>query len=168
MKRYWMILLTAVTVGAWPTARAVAEEPSGWASKMSFKGDLRLREEFIDEEGKDKERWRMRLRARLALKAKVNDTLDVHIRLSSGGDDPASRNQSLGLGFSTKDFNLGRAYFDWHPDVTPGLMLGLSSSQSPWLGVYPSPSMSTSPGHWALLPSQSWSMKSRQISSAPG
>ena len=96
MIKHWMTLGLAVMVYAWPAARAAADEPAGWASKMSFKGDLRLREEWIDEEGQDKERWRMRLRARLALKAEVNDTLDVHFRLASGGDDPASRNHSLG------------------------------------------------------------------------
>ncbi len=83
-----------------------------WTSRISLSGDLRDRMEYIDERGKDV-RTRNRVRARLGIKAKVNDRLNVGIQLASGSDDPTSTNQTLDGSFSTKGINLDLAYFDW-------------------------------------------------------
>ena len=100
---------------------AKAEEVR-WTEKGSFKGDLRLREEWIDQEGKN-ERTRTRLRARLSATAQVNDTVQVKLRLASGSDDPVSSNQTLDDGFSSKDIQLDRAYVIWSPDKVEGIDL---------------------------------------------
>ncbi len=84
-----------------------------WTSRISLSGDLRDRMEYIDERGKDV-RTRNRVRARLGIKAKVNDRLNVGIQLASGSDDPTSTNQTLDGSFSTKGINLDLAYFDWN------------------------------------------------------
>jgi len=86
----------------------------GWVEKITVSGDYRFRFESIDEEGK-KWRQRDRMRLRLGVGAKVNDQVDVGIRLATGGFDPISTNQTLGSAFFRKDFGLDAAYFDWHP-----------------------------------------------------
>lgn len=85
-----------------------------WTEKLKISGDYRFRFEGIDEEGK-KFRQRDRMRLRLGIGAKVNEQVDVGIRLATGGFDPISTNQTFGTAFSTKDFGLDLAYFDWHP-----------------------------------------------------
>ncbi len=85
-----------------------------WVEKLKVYGDYRFRFENIDEEGK-KGRQRDRMRLRLGVDAKVNDWVDLGIRLASGGFDPVSTNQTFSGAFSTKDFGLDLAYFDWHP-----------------------------------------------------
>lgn len=117
--RLFCLILTGLMVA--PLA-ARAQQQTSWSDNLSLKGDLRLREEGIDQDGKAT-RWRTRLRARLALKAKVNDEIDARFRFASGSDDPVSSNQTLGDGFSSKDFRLDRAYFDWHPEVVEHLHL---------------------------------------------
>lgn len=80
--------------------------------RFNFSGDFRYREEYIDERGKEA-RNRNRVRLRLAAKAQVNDRLDVNMRLATGVDNPTSGNQTLDGGFSTKDFGLDRAFFNY-------------------------------------------------------
>ncbi|MCB0333991.1 MAG: putative porin, partial [Bdellovibrionales bacterium] len=92
---------------------ASAEEGSSWADSIKLGGDLRFRHERIDQDGKVV-RTRQRIRARLSLSAEVDEDFDVHMRLASGSDDPVSTNSTLGSGFSTKDFGLDLAYFDWN------------------------------------------------------
>jgi hypothetical protein len=99
---------------------AVREEPSAgervsppsWADRISFKGDFRLRQEGIDEQGKDT-RNRTRIRARAAIVAEVNDEFEVGLGLASGSDDPVSTNQTLGGGGTSKDIRMDLAYVKW-------------------------------------------------------
>ena len=88
------------------------EKTESWADRITFSGDFRYREEYIDERGKEA-RNRHRIRLRLAAKTQINDRLAVNFRLATGVDDPASGNQTLDGGFNTKDFGLDRAYFDY-------------------------------------------------------
>ena len=92
----------------------VSEPPAeaSWTETIHWKGDFRFRYENIDVDGKD-DRNRSRIRARAALVADVNDTMEVGLGWASGGDDPVSSNQTLGKGGSTKDIGLDLAYFDW-------------------------------------------------------
>jgi Putative porin len=87
---------------------------ASWYDNLKIKGDLRYRHEMIDEEGKNT-RNRHRIRARVQVKGKVNDSMDLVVQLASGSSDPVSTNQTLDSGFSTKGINLDLAYFDWHP-----------------------------------------------------
>ena len=56
-----------------------------WASRLSWKADMRYRHEFVDPEEADDEQTRHRIRARLALTAKINDTLTGTIGLATNG-----------------------------------------------------------------------------------
>ncbi|MCD6283602.1 putative porin [bacterium] len=91
------------------------QEPlPSWVPKVKVSGDLRYRYEHINKTGK-KSRNRERVRARLGLTGKVNDQVDIKVRLASGSADPVSTNQTLDGAFSSKSIWLDRAYFDWHP-----------------------------------------------------
>ena len=92
-----------------------------WAAKMQWSGDFRYRYEFIDDGTKEKDRHRNRIRARLGMKAEVNDEWDFSLRIASGTADPVSTNQTLDEAFSDKPLWLDRAYFDYHPTWMAGL-----------------------------------------------
>lgn len=57
-----------------------------WAENIKINGDLRYRYEMIDEEGSDN-RNRNRIRARLGVAGKVNDDIEVKMRLATS-DSP--------------------------------------------------------------------------------
>jgi hypothetical protein len=101
MKKF-MWIIPALTV-----ASTVAD-----AQELKFKGDVRIREEYIDEEGKDS-RNRLRLRLRFGGEAKVNDEVKAGFRVASGNDDPVSTNQTFDDSFSSKDVKLDLAYLAW-------------------------------------------------------
>ena len=93
------------------SAPTIANDES-WTDRLTFKGDLRLRYEGIDEEG-ERNRDRMRIRARVALDAKIQEDLKFVFQLATGGDNPVSTNQTLDSSFSTKDIRVDLAYVDW-------------------------------------------------------
>ena len=86
------------------------------SENIVVKGDFRYRHEMIDQEDKDYTRNRQRIRARLEVAAKLNDTWSAGFRFASGSDDPVSTNQTLTGGFSTKPLALDLAYFKWSPN----------------------------------------------------
>ncbi len=112
MKKEIYIVAAALVIQA---TGADTKADAIWAETLSFNGDLRVRHEWIDAEGK-KARQRSRLRARLGAEARVNDTVNVEFRLASGSDDPTSSNQTFDDGFSTKDIRLDRAVVRWTPN----------------------------------------------------
>src|SRR4029453_6934678 len=92
-----------------------------WASKVTVTGDVRYRYEAISDDTKTNaagvtaaDRYRDRIRARLAVTAKATDNITMGIGLTSAeGNDPRSGNQSLTNVFSKKSIELDLAYFDW-------------------------------------------------------
>lgn len=92
-----------------------------WASKVTITGDMRYRYEAISDDTvsnaaglKTADRYRDRIRARLAATAKATDNITVGIGLTTTeGNDPRSGNQSLTNVFSKKAIELDLAYFDW-------------------------------------------------------
>ena len=83
-----------------------------WASRIKFKGDLRIRSDRLESErvvgsGETAEvedaadRDRLRFRARLAAEAKVTDTTKVGFGLASGDGDPRSSKQTFTIANST-------------------------------------------------------------------
>lgn len=90
----------------------VSAEEESWADRISFKGDVRIRHERIDEDGEE-DRARMRFRTRFGLSAKVNEDVKVVFQMATGGDNPVSTNQTFDDGFSTKDIGVDLAYVDW-------------------------------------------------------
>lgn len=101
--------------------RMEAEQDDGrLGDRLSFSGDLRYRHETIDDAARET-RNRHRIRARFNVGAELGDDLTVGLTLATGADNPVSANQTLGDGFSRKDFGVDRAFFAW--DATDRLTL---------------------------------------------
>lgn len=88
-----------------------------WASKITWKGDLRYRHENVDPEEAITDQTRHRVRARFGLTAKINDTVSGTVQLATNGgnNDPRSTNQTLGDGLSRKGVAIDLAYVEWKP-----------------------------------------------------
>jgi hypothetical protein len=135
----------AIVVGSVMGAGLIAvpnagAQSSSWAEKVSLKGDLRYRFEYIDDETKDDTRQRDRIRARAGIFAKANDELDVGIQLTTSentgeGGDPISGNQSLDSLASRKDVWFDLAYMDYHPAAAKGLNLVGGKMKNPFICV---------------------------------
>jgi len=110
------------------TERAPAALPDNlkWIEKVKISGDLRYRQDHIDEQDSSGD-WengvyRHRIRARLKFDAMVNDDWDLGFRIASGSNrSPITTNQDLEDAFSKKDLWLDQAYFNWHPASAEGL-----------------------------------------------
>jgi len=100
----------------------VLAQAAEWHEKLKLKGDVRFRNELIQQQDK-KDNFRWRMRARLAAEAQINETWGAVIGLASGSDDPVSTNQTLTSGFSRKSITLDLAYVDYHPNQVPGLSI---------------------------------------------
>ena len=93
-----------------------------WLSRIGFKGDVRFRNENIDQEFASTARNRDRVRARLGAVAKVNDKVTAEIQLTtdenlSGGSDGDARspNRTLSDANSRKEIDIDTAFFTWAP-----------------------------------------------------
>lgn len=116
-----------------------------WVQNIKLFGDFRYRHEQIHDTGQSNstagvQRDRNRIRARIGLKAKINDEFDTVFRIGTGSSDtPVSTNQTLGDSgsdsFSSKEIWLDWAYFDWHPDSTPGLNVYGGKMKQPFYSV---------------------------------
>lgn len=106
-----------------------------WASRLSWKADMRYRHEFVDPEEATSDQTRQRIRARLAMTAKINDTLTGTIGLATNGGngDPRSTNQTLGDGWTRKGIALDLAHVDWKPAGSFGMSFG--KMPQPWYKV---------------------------------
>jgi outer membrane murein-binding lipoprotein Lpp len=106
-----------------------------WASRLSWKADFRYRHEFVDPEEAVDDLTRHRIRARLALTSKINDTLTgtIGIATSGGVNDPRSTNQTLGEGWTRKGIALDLAHVDWKPTDSFGMSFG--KQPQPWYKV---------------------------------
>jgi len=103
-----------------------------WAERITIKGDLRVRQEFINidangQPGKDRQRYR----ARIGIEAKVAKNVDASVRLASGSSDGAtSTNQNMGDTFNKDQVWIDLAYLDWHP--LAGLNIFAGKMRQPW------------------------------------
>lgn len=106
-----------------------------WASRISWKADFRYRHEFVDPEEAVTDQTRQRIRARLAMTAKINDTLTgtIGIATNGGTGDPRSTNQTMGEGWTRKGIGLDLAYVDWKPTDSFGMTFG--KMPQPWTKV---------------------------------
>jgi hypothetical protein len=109
-----------------------------WVSNIKPFGDLRYRHESIDDTDTSADkRNRHRIRARLGLKAKLNDEWDAIFRIATGSSDsPTSTNQTLGDSssgsFSSKEIWLDMAYADWHPKACDGFNVYMGKMKNPF------------------------------------
>jgi hypothetical protein len=102
------------------SAAVGAVKGADWAGKVALTGDIRYRYEAISDDTANAsgvttaDRYRDRIRARMAVTAKPTDTITVGIGLTTAeAQDPRSGNQSLSGVFSKKPIELDLAYFDW-------------------------------------------------------
>jgi len=102
-----------------PAPAALAATPAKtWADYVTVNGNMRLREELINDDSKKNSsgnhytRDRLRIKAQLGADAKLDD-LKVGLRISTGGADPVSANATLGDGFQKKEIRLDLAYLDY-------------------------------------------------------
>ncbi|MBM4232336.1 MAG: hypothetical protein FJ184_16695, partial [Gammaproteobacteria bacterium] len=98
-------------------ARTVGEgASSGWLGRWVWKGDLRVRNENIDQEATLTDRNRNRFRLRVGALARVNDTTRVELQLTTTeGADARSSNQSFSDANSRKPLDADTAYVEWAP-----------------------------------------------------
>ncbi|MCG8342655.1 MAG: putative porin [Chlorobiales bacterium] len=106
MKKF-IALFAFLLVSGWSSAEAV-----DW----NWKGDIRYRYESKIKTDEEHSRDRHRIRVRLGVYPWITEELSAGVQLSTAGsNDPVSRNQTLGDGFTTKDINLNEAFIDYHP-----------------------------------------------------
>lgn len=102
-----------------------------WYDNLKLSGDLRYRHELIEDDI-NPSRNRHRIRARLGLKAEINEYAKVGFQLASGSDDPVSTNQTLDGGFSSKGLVLNQAYFEITHHRADGVLLSGGKFKSPF------------------------------------
>ena len=123
-----------------------------WIDRMHWEGDLRLRYQHdgfasVNPTASDfnyvngtnlsnatDDQDRMRIRARLGVKAKVNDWLTAGIGLTTGSaTDPISPNQTQGANSAKYNFGLDRAYLK--AEIKPWLNVVGGRFANPWLST---------------------------------
>jgi uncharacterized coiled-coil protein SlyX len=103
-----------------------------WVSAFNWKGDLRYRNETIDQANTLTERNRDRIRARFGFVAKVNETVRVEVQAATTeGFDSRSSNQTLTNANSRKALDLDVAYAEWAPNAQWKLTAG--KMKYPWV-----------------------------------
>lgn len=111
-----------------------------WASRLAWKGDFRYRHENVDAEAATPapEQTRHRIRARIGLTAKVNDTVSATVQLATNGgnNDPRSTNQTLGEGETRKGVGIDLAYAEWKPTTGVAFQLGKTPYAITRVGSY--------------------------------
>lgn len=114
-------------------ARTVGEgASSGWMGRWVWKGDLRARNEHIDQEATVAERNRNRFRLRVGAVARVNDNTRVEVQFATGeGADARSSNQSFTDVNSRKALDLDIAQVEWAPNDQWRLTVG--KMRQPWV-----------------------------------
>jgi hypothetical protein len=117
------------------TTDAVAQVKSNvgdWVGRFQWKGDLRYRNETIDQEFALDERNRDRIRLRAGFVARVNDTVRAEVQATTTeGGDPRSSNQTLTNTDSRKALDLDTAFFEWAPNASFKTTLG--KMRYPWV-----------------------------------
>src|SRR5262245_62163526 len=122
------------------TTDVLAQTRSGvgeWVGRFQFKGDVRYRNENIDQEAAVSERNRDRIRVRLGAIARVNDTVRAELQfttdenLAGGADgDARSPNRTLTDANSRKEFDIDTAFIEWAPNASWKATLG--KMRYPW------------------------------------
>jgi hypothetical protein len=103
-----------------------------WVGRFEWRGDLRYRNETIDQDFSLSTRHRDRIRARVGFIAKVNDTVRVEVRATTTeGFDARSANQTLTNANARKALDLDLGYVEWNPGAGWRLMAG--KMRYPWV-----------------------------------
>ncbi|WP_372794293.1 putative porin [Pontiella sp.] len=108
----------------------VAADTSSWTDKITVKGDLRYRLEYVEKDDATSKN-RQRIRARLGAYADVNDFTSAGIRIRTG-QAANSGNQSIGSDFNAKDIYLDLAYITLSPEDAKYGAVTLGKMKFPW------------------------------------
>jgi len=125
-----MIGATMITLLA--AGQGLAQEKTSWVDNLTLKGDVRVRYQMNDEEGKDT-RQRERFRGRLTLDGKVSDEVVAGLRLVTNSGDPISDNQTMSNAFDDKETRFDRVFMTWTPVTDFGITFGKMAQ--PWISV---------------------------------
>ena len=112
------------------------DQKLAWAAKTQFKGDVRFRQETVQNDGvsNNKDQNRQRIRARLGAYSEINPQVDTGIRVATGSNDDArSTNQDLNNYFDKKQIWLDQGYVDYHPDAIKNLHLVGGKMPQQWV-----------------------------------
>jgi hypothetical protein len=139
---------------SWELDEKIREKTKGdWSQRVRVGGDFRLRyeQDFFDAGNGDflspsnpaqlmnskVDRQALKLRARLAVEAKLSDDFQAGIGLATDTNrspgSPISTNATLGDSFNKKAFALDKAFLKWSPD--PALTLWAGRFANPWLST---------------------------------
>lgn len=111
-------------------ALAAEEKTPSWTERLTIKGDFRLRDDYLKQDDDSSgaggyTRNRLRIRARLALEANVNDEVKGVIGITTDEKgSPVSADQTLGEDFTKKSIYLDLAYAEWKPSAISDLGVG--------------------------------------------
>jgi len=114
------------------------DQKLAWAAKTQFKGDVRFRQETVQNDGvsNNKDQNRQRIRARLGAYSEINPQVDTGIRVATGSNDDArSTNQDLNNYFDKKQIWLDQGYIDYHPDAIKNLHLVGGKMPQQWVSM---------------------------------
>ncbi|CAI8794709.1 putative porin [Pseudomonas sp. IT-P253] len=114
------------------------DQKLAWAAKTQFKGDVRFRQESVqnDDVPNNKDQNRQRIRARLGAYSEINPQVDTGIRIATGSNDDArSTNQDLNNYFDKKAIWLDQGYIDYHPDAIKNLHVIGGKMNQPWVSM---------------------------------
>jgi TolA-binding protein len=116
-----------------------------WATKIKFKGDLRMRNENIEQERVVRvddttaaiddaaDRNRTRFRARFGFDATVTDNVKATFQLASGdSNDNRSTNQTIGNSATKKSVWIDQVYIDWKMPYLAGSNVLLGKMKYPF------------------------------------
>ena len=110
------------------------------ARNWSWKGDIRLRNEYRNRTGSGQDINRQRIRFRYGFEGKINDQLKVGARLATGSaSDPVSTNQTFNTAFNHVNILLDRAFVTYSPEIPGVTKVSLSGGiiENPFLWVGP-------------------------------
>jgi TolA-binding protein len=126
-----------------------SKRTSDAVSKLfSFSGDMRFRyESFYGQQNALSSgdnpsvlgnplttRQRLRLRARLSVRGKINDEFEWGLRLATGSfADVISTNQTLTDFFTRKNFAVDQAFFTYKPKALSGFQVQAGKFATPWV-----------------------------------
>ncbi|MDD5209964.1 MAG: putative porin [Elusimicrobiales bacterium] len=98
-----------IKAGAGPAAAMPA-----WAQTLKFRGDMRLRYQYTDNENKALTQHRARYRLRFGADAKANERVSASFGFASGSSaDPRSTNQTFTDNFGKKNLYIDYAFVEY-------------------------------------------------------
>ncbi len=130
-----LALMAGVITGIVSVGAQDAKPATSWTDTVTMKGDVRVRYEDIQEDGKA-DRQRDRFRLRLGLDAKPSDEVKIGTRLtSSDGGDRISGNTTFTGAGSKKDVYIDLAFIEYTPAALEGFSLVAGKMENPYIAV---------------------------------